>query len=84
MFYPLDSAHIFHVAKAGLDIRAGNTQQYPINFAADAKLTLNGRQIQRGADFRYGHRKTTKGKDLTVWIKTETSRPIKVKIERAG
>jgi hypothetical protein len=51
---------------------------------ADAKLTLNGRQIQRGADFRYGHRKTTKGKDLVVWIKTETSSPLKVKIERAG
>lgn len=36
-----DSAHILHVAKAGNDANAGHAQQYPIDLAADAKLTIS-------------------------------------------
>jgi len=35
-----DSAHILHVAKTGNDANTGHAQQYPIAFAADAKLTI--------------------------------------------
>lgn len=35
-----DSAHIIHVAKTGNDANAGHAQQYPVAFAADAKLTI--------------------------------------------
>lgn len=35
-----DSAHVFHVAKTGNDANGGLAQQYPVAFAADAKLTI--------------------------------------------
>lgn len=37
-----DSAHVFHVAKTGDDANGGLAQQYPIDLAADAKLTIAG------------------------------------------
>jgi len=39
--YLLDSVHVWHVAKTGNDGNGGHAQQYPINLAADAKLTLS-------------------------------------------
>jgi hypothetical protein len=38
--YVLDSAHVFHVAKAGSDANSGHAAQYPINLATNAKLTI--------------------------------------------
>jgi hypothetical protein len=39
--YILDSAHVLHVAAAfGDDANAGHAQQYPVNLATDAKLTI--------------------------------------------
>jgi len=43
---------------------------------ANVKLTLNGKTILRGKNFRYGHRQTLDGTDLVVWIKTETQAPL--------
>lgn len=45
---------------------------------SNAELKLNGRKIKRGKDFRLGHRNTVEGSDLIVWIKTESTKPIKV------
>jgi len=39
--YLLDSGHVWHVAKTGNDGNGGHAQQYPINLAADAKLTIS-------------------------------------------
>ena len=46
--------------------------------AAEAVLTLNGRKISRGPDFRLGHRETLESNDLIVWIKVETTEPLKL------
>jgi len=36
----LDSVHTWHVSKAGNDSNSGHAGQYPVNLAADAKLTI--------------------------------------------
>lgn len=41
IMYNLDSGHVFHVAKSGNDANGGLAQQYPIDLASDAKLTIN-------------------------------------------
>ena len=38
---------------------------------AGADLMLNGSRIEREKDFRFGHRQTSEGTDLIVWIKKE-------------
>jgi len=35
-----DSVHVWHVAKTGNDGNSGHAAQYPVNLAADAKLTI--------------------------------------------
>lgn len=40
MIYLNDSNRIWHVAKTGSDSNGGHAQQYPVNLAADAKLTI--------------------------------------------
>jgi hypothetical protein len=45
---------------------------------ADAVLKINGKTIKRGKDFRFGHRHTFEGTDLIVWIKTESTEPVKI------
>lgn len=38
--YSGDSVHVWHVAKSGNDGNGGRAQQYPVDLAADAKLTV--------------------------------------------
>jgi len=45
-----------------------------------AALNINGRQVKRGDNFRYGHRHTLEGTDLIVWLKTESTKAIKVSV----
>ena len=47
---------------------------------ADAALKIDSRAVNRGSKFRYGHRRTPEGKDLIVWIKTESSEPVQVSL----
>ena len=49
---------------------------------ADALLTLNGREIPKGKDFRYGHSQTLESTDLIVWFKAESQTALKICIER--
>ena len=44
----------------------------------DAELTLNGKEIERGKDFRFGHRERLDGTDLIVWVRTESTDPVQV------
>ena len=37
------------------------------------RLTLDGQDIPRGKDFRFGHHKTVDGTDLVVWVKIQVS-----------
>jgi hypothetical protein len=47
---------------------------------AEARLILNGRQIKRGKQFRYGHRYRLEGSDLIIWIKYESPAPLDISI----
>lgn len=48
---------------------------------ANVTLTLDGKSIARGKDFRYGHRRTLDGTDLIVWIKIATQAQLPLRLE---
>jgi hypothetical protein len=41
-------------------------------------LRVDAKEVKRGPDFRIGHHRTLEGTDLIVWIKAESSKPIKI------
>ncbi len=45
---------------------------------SDAALTMNGKTVRKGKNFRSGHRMTPQGKDLVVWIKNETDKAVNI------
>ena len=45
-----------------------------------AQLKLDGKTIERGKLFRYGHRPAEHGDDLVVWVKTESDKPTNVSL----
>lgn len=47
---------------------------------ADATLTVDGKEIKRGKDFRIGHEKTDEGTNLVLWVKMESTRPVQMKL----
>jgi hypothetical protein len=46
----------------------------------NARLQIDGKTVERGKNFRYGHRHTLEGTDLIVWIKLESTRQVEVSI----
>jgi len=44
----------------------------------EAALKVDGAEVPRGRNFRYGHRRTLDGTDLVVWIKTASERPVRL------
>jgi hypothetical protein len=46
----------------------------------DAELKINGRTIKRGKDFRFGHCRTSEGLDLIVWLKAQSTKPVKISL----
>jgi hypothetical protein len=71
--------------EAGLRLLA-NEEQPVINPAlvikdwgeGDAFLKLDGVKVERGPDFRFGHRHTLEGVDLIVWINRESTQPVEI------
>jgi hypothetical protein len=47
---------------------------------ANAYLAIDGEEVKRGGDFRFGHRHTLEGTDLVVWIRVETTQSIKIAV----
>jgi hypothetical protein len=45
-----------------------------------ATLKINGKAIARGKDFRWGHVYRLEGSDLVVWLRQESSRPVRVSL----
>jgi hypothetical protein len=45
---------------------------------ADVSLQLDGKQVPRGKDFRFGHPRTIQTHDLVVWARIESSSPVTV------
>ena len=48
----------------------------------DAKIKVDGVEVERGSDFRYGHRRNAEGTDLIVWIKKESVKPAELTISK--
>ncbi|MHC4572633.1 MAG: LamG domain-containing protein [Planctomycetota bacterium] len=46
----------------------------------DALLKIDGKRIKRGRDFRSGHRHTVEGSDLIVWMRTESTNPVRISV----
>jgi hypothetical protein len=46
-----------------------------------AALTIDGKEIPRGKDFRFGHNKTLDGTDLIVWVNTKGDKKTSFKIQ---
>jgi len=47
---------------------------------AQATLKVNGRNVEKGKDFRFGHRLSVEGKDLIVWIRKTSTGPVDILI----
>jgi hypothetical protein len=45
-----------------------------------AKLSIDGKVVKPGSNFRQGHINNPKGVDLVVWIKTEAINPIRISL----
>jgi len=47
----------------------------------DVIFKIKGNKVERGKDFRWGHRHTLEGSDLVIWIKMESVRPVSLTLE---
>jgi len=47
----------------------------------EVELSINGKVVERGADFRYGIENRMEGTDLVVWIKQESTEPVSVSLK---
>ncbi len=53
------------------------------NWGTDhAKIEVNGKEIKRGKDFRYGHEHTLMGTDLIVWVSTQSNKFVNITLSR--
>jgi len=51
------------------------------NWGGDGvSLKINGKKIERGKDFRFGHRHRFRSSDLVVWVKVESIKPIQISL----
>ena len=46
----------------------------------DATLEIDGKKMRRGKYFRFGHHHTLESTDLIVWMKKESTRPVKISL----
>ena len=44
----------------------------------EAAVKVDDRSVQRGKDFRLGHRHGLEGSDLIIWVKRESAKPVKM------
>jgi len=47
----------------------------------ELELSINGKVVERGADFRYGTENKMEGTDLVVWIKRESTEQVSVSMK---
>jgi hypothetical protein len=43
-----------------------------------ATLQLYGKDVERGKDFRYGHRQRFQNHDLIIWIRMSSTKPVNI------
>jgi hypothetical protein len=46
----------------------------------DIRLKVNGQEIKRGKDFRFGHVRRVNRYDLIVWVRLESDRPVEIEL----
>jgi hypothetical protein len=46
--------------------------------SACVSLEVNGEKMDRGRDFRFGHRRTPESSNLIVWFRNESIKPVTV------
>lgn len=46
----------------------------------EAALKIDGKQVLRGGDFRYGHRRTLEGTDLIVWLRLTAASTVRIAV----
>jgi len=72
-----------------LTIHMGGSEERPVINPAfvienwgesGAALTINGKRIQPGPDFRAGHRETLETVDLVVWIRVESTKTVMISL----
>jgi len=51
--------------------------------SSDAELTIDGKRVKRGQDFRLGHHSRLETTDLIVWLKKESTEPLRILLRRA-
>jgi len=44
---------------------------------SDARLEIDGKEVKRGKDFRFGHRARLEGTDLIVWLKMKSDKTVR-------
>jgi len=49
---------------------------------SDINLTINGKKIKRGKEFRYGFRPGLENTDLIIWIETDSEEVNQFNIEK--
>jgi hypothetical protein len=86
--YILENTHPDHltpcefIIKANVDSPAVNPAIIIKNWAGKLpKLSMNGREVPQGMEFRQGIRKGVYGNDLIVWIQLTSTEPVKVRLE---
>jgi hypothetical protein len=81
--YILDRANAGRPSAVSGELRS--TEDSPVDNVAlviknwgdrGAALTVDGKPVTHGRDFRFGHVRTLEGTDLVVWFKAKTVRPL--------
>jgi len=82
-------AYVMTAASQNLSFKLNGSEENPIVNPcfvikrwglSDARVKIDGKEVNRGRDLRYGHRRGSDGTDLIVWIKTETTKPISIEL----
>ena len=50
----------------------------------EARVTLDGKPMTPGKDLRFGHVQRLEGTDLVVWIQTQATKPLRIRLTSAG
>ena len=50
----------------------------------DARMTLDGKPVAAGKNLRFGHVQRLEGTDLLVWIQTQATKPLRIRLTPAG
>lgn len=78
-----DSVALNFTLNGGKDSPVVNTAFVILNWGEDeAALSIDGKKVERGSAFRFGHRARPSGIDLIIWIRGEYQKPVHFTLRR--